>query len=167
MREYLWDETKCRRVLNAYNQFLELKKQFRDWDATILSPSRVVDLMWRQHLLDFTNYYHDTILLCGHVVGHNPDEALDGPAKAARTKATRIALFEHFGSDYDKEMWFTPKKLEQFDQVKMLIGTKNIVYSMSSEFEHLYPYLCNCEQCRSNREQNIKAGSRQTICRHA
>ena len=167
MREYLWDESKCRRVLNAYHQFLELKKQFQDWDATILSPSRVVDLMWRQHLLDFTNYYHDTILLCGHVVGHNPDEALDGPAKAARIKSTRIALFEHFGSDYDKEMWFTPKKLEQFDQVKMLIGTKNMVYSMSSEFEHLYPYLCNCEQCRSNREQNIKAGSRQAICRHA
>ena len=116
-REYLWDEAKCRRVLNAYRQFLELKKIFEDWDATILSPSQVVDQMWHQHLLDVTNYCHDTILLCGHVVGHNPDGALDGPAKAARTKTTRDALFENFGSDYNKEMWLTPTELHEEERI--------------------------------------------------
>ena len=116
-REYLWDEAKCRRVLNAYRQFLELKKTFEDWDATILSPSQVVDQMWHQHLLDVTNYCHDTILLCGHVVGHNPDGALDGPAKAARTKTTRDALFENFGSDYNKEMWLTPTELHEEERI--------------------------------------------------
>lgn len=116
-REYLWNEAKCRRVLNAYRQFLELKKIFEDWDATILSPSQVVDQMWHQHLLDVTNYCHDTILLCGHVVGHNPDGALDGPAKAARTKTTRDALFEHFGFDYNKEMWLIPTELHEEERI--------------------------------------------------
>ena len=116
-REYLWDEAKCRRVLNAYRQFLELKRIFEDWDATILSPSQVVDQMWHQHLLDVTNYCHDTILLCGHVVGHNPDGALDGPAKAARTNTTRDALFDNFGSDYNREMWLTPTELHEEERI--------------------------------------------------
>ena len=126
-REYLWDEAKCRRVLNAYRQFLELKKTFEDWDATILSPSQVVDQMWHQHLLDVTNYCHDTILLCGHVVGHNPDGALDGPAKAARTKTTRDALFENFGSDYNKEMWLTPTELHEEERIDSKIPIELIL----------------------------------------
>ena len=126
-REYLWDEAKCRRVLNAYRQFLELKKILEDWDATILSPSQVVDQMWHQHLLDVTNYCHDTILLCGHVVGHNPDGALDGPAKAARTKTTRDALFENFGSDYNKEMWLTPTELHEEERIDSKIPIELIL----------------------------------------
>jgi len=106
-REYHWDEPKCRKVLKAYRQFLFLKKNFQDWDATILSPSGPVDQMWHQHLLDVTHYCHDTMLLCGHVVGYDPDGALDDAMKARRTKTTRDALVEHFGSDYAKEMWLT------------------------------------------------------------
>mmetsp|Transcript_57500 Transcript_57500/g.66414 ORF Transcript_57500/g.66414 Transcript_57500/m.66414 type:complete len:293 (+) Transcript_57500:156-1034(+) len=110
-REYHWDEQKCRNVLKAYRQFLMLKKKFQDWDATILSPSGPVDQMWHQHLLDVTHYYHDTMLLCGHVIGHNPDGADDNASKARRTKTTRDALVEHFGSDYAKEMWLTHAEL--------------------------------------------------------
>jgi small ubiquitin-related modifier len=132
-REYLWDEAKCRRVLNAYRQFLELKKTFEDWDATILSPSQVVDQMWHQHLLDVTNYCHDTILLCGHVVGHNPDGALDGPAKAARTKTTRDALFENFGSDYNKKMWLTPTELHEEERIDSKIPITLILRDQTGE----------------------------------
>jgi len=110
-REYQWDETKCRKVLKAYRQFLLLKKHFQDWDATILSPSGPVDQMWHQHLLDVTHYCHDTIVLCGHVVGHNPDGALDAAMKTHRTKTTRDALVEHFGSDFNMEMWLTQAEL--------------------------------------------------------
>ena len=44
------------------------------------------------------------ILLCGHVVGHNPDGALDYVAKQKRDDTTRASLEEHFGS-YDEEVW--------------------------------------------------------------
>jgi len=104
MRTYGWDELKTRKVLNAYRQFIFLKKEAKDWDATILSPSHLVDQMWHCHILDVVNYYHDMILLCGHVVGHDPDGALEFMSKQQRDKNTRDLLQQHFGS-YDKEVW--------------------------------------------------------------
>jgi len=63
-----------------------------------------VDQMWHCHILDVVNYCHDMMLLCGHVVGHNPDGALDYVAKQKRDDITRASLDDHFGS-YDKEVW--------------------------------------------------------------
>jgi len=104
MRTYGWDETKARKILAAYRQFIILKKKLKDWDATILSPCHFVDQMWHCHILDVVNYCHDMMLLCGHVVGHNPDGALDSAAKQKRDEATRASLKEHFGR-YDEEVW--------------------------------------------------------------
>ena len=108
MRTYGWDETKARKVLAAYRQFLVLKKELKDWNAEILSPCYLVDQMWHCHILDVVNYCHDMMLLCGHVVGHNPDGALDYAAKQKRDATTLAALKEHFES-YDEAMWnFSP-----------------------------------------------------------
>ena len=115
-RQYGWDETKCRRVLKAYKQFLQLNQHFEDWDATILSPSGLVDNMWHQHRLDLNNYCHDMMLLCGHVIGYNPDGALDLAAKATRTKTTHDALRQHFGSEYDQEMWRDRSELRRREE---------------------------------------------------
>jgi len=104
MRTYGWDETKARKILAAYRQFIILKKKLKDWDATILSPCHFVDQMWHCHILDVVNYCHDMMLLCGHVVGHNPDGALDSAAKQKRDEATRASLKEHFGR-YDEAVW--------------------------------------------------------------
>lgn len=46
MVEYNWDEDKARKVLLAYYQFIMLKKELNDWDATVLSPCYWVDRMW-------------------------------------------------------------------------------------------------------------------------
>jgi len=105
MRVYNWSLEKTRKVLTAYRQFLTLKKEHKDWDATILSPSYLVDQMWHQHILDVVNYTHDMMLLCGHVVGHNPDGALNLQKKAERDETTHIALEKRFANKYDKEIW--------------------------------------------------------------
>ena len=105
IRVYGWDLQKTRKVLSAYKQFLTLKKQYKDWDATLLSPSLLIDQMWHQHILDVVNYNHDMMLLCGHVVGHNPDGASDGKKKAERDATTRNALEQRFPNKYDKEIW--------------------------------------------------------------
>ena len=104
MRTYSWDEAKARKVLDAYRQFIILKKNLEDWKAEILSPCYLVDQMWHCHILDVVNYYHDMMLLCGHVVGHDPDGALDYAAKQKRDDTTHKSLQEHFGS-YDVEVW--------------------------------------------------------------
>ncbi len=108
MRTYNWDETKARKILAAYRQFIILKKEFKDWDATILSPCHLVDQMWHCHILDVVNYCHDMMMLCGHVVGHNPDGALDSASKQRRDETTRASLKNHFG-EYDKEVWNYPQ----------------------------------------------------------
>ena len=105
MRVYNWSIEKTRKVLTAYRQFLTLKKEHKDWNATILSPSYLVDQMWHQHILDAVNYTHDMMLLCGHFVGHNPDGALNLQKKAKRDKATHAALKKRFANKYDKEVW--------------------------------------------------------------
>jgi hypothetical protein len=105
MRAYGWSESRTRKVLKAYRQFLELKKIKGDWNAETLSPSTDVDLMWHQHILDVVSYSHDCMLLCGHVVGHNPDGGLDDEARAERRKTTVGALKEHFGEEVDVTVW--------------------------------------------------------------
>ena len=104
MRTYGWDEVKSRKVLNAYRQFITLKKESQDWDAKILSPCYLVDQMWHCHILDVVNYCHDMMLLCGRVVGHDPDGALDYEAKQKRDGTTRELLQKKFGS-YDEDVW--------------------------------------------------------------
>eukprot|EP00956_Cyclotella_meneghiniana_P011012 scaffold15423_cov46-Cyclotella_meneghiniana.AAC.2 len=115
MRVYAWDVSKARKVLAAYRQFLFLKKYYEDWDATQLSPSHLVDQMWHQHILDVENYYHDMILLCGHVIGHNPDGASDIEKKRARDEKTRKGLIEHFDGDVDGEIWVIQDKKRHED----------------------------------------------------
>jgi small ubiquitin-related modifier len=103
---YGWSDPKARKVLKAYRQFLTLKKESKDWDATILSPSALVDQMWHAHVLDTKNYFHDMMLLCGNVVNHNPDGGHDKEAREARRKTTRDALLNRFGSyTIDSEIW--------------------------------------------------------------
>lgn len=108
MRTHGWDLDKSYKILEAYRQFLVLKKVLGDWNATLLSPSRLVDQMWRCHILDVTNYYHDSILLCGRLVGHNPDEGLDTEAMRARLERTRRELKTRFREKYDEELWIDP-----------------------------------------------------------
>ena len=104
MRTYGWCEPIARRILAAYRQFIILKKEVKDWDATILYPCHLVEQMWHCHILDVVNYYHDMMLLCAHVVGHNPDDALDSVTKQMRVRATRASLVAHFGS-HDEAIW--------------------------------------------------------------
>jgi hypothetical protein len=104
MRTHGWDETKARKVLNAYRQFLSLKKETKDWNANILSPCYLVDQMWQSHILDVVNYCHDMMLLCGHVIGYNPDRTLNHVEKQRRDETTH-KLLERFGSEYDKAIW--------------------------------------------------------------
>jgi hypothetical protein len=62
--------------------------------------------MWQQHLLDVANYCHDMMLLCGHVVGYNPDKNEENEReKSAREGGTHQSLEQHFKGSYDKEVW--------------------------------------------------------------
>jgi len=45
------------------------------------------------------------MLLCGHVVGHNPDGALDVREKKIRDINTHRGLQDLLRGSYDREIW--------------------------------------------------------------
>lgn len=104
MKVHKCDLPRAREILDAYRQFLTLKKEHQDWDATLLSPPYWVDQMWHLHIMDITNYCHDMMLLCGHFVGLNPDGAFDRKKKKTRDSFTKKVIGESF-AQYDDEIW--------------------------------------------------------------
>ena len=105
VREYGWSWGFAERVLQGYKKFLQLKTHLCDWDHKILSPSIPVDKMWHMHILDVANYIKDCELLCGRLVGHNPDGMLDAEARSRRVETTKHILQNQLGEDLDARVW--------------------------------------------------------------
>jgi small ubiquitin-related modifier len=104
-----WDDAKSQAVLSAYRQFMVLKVQHEDWSASILSPPEEIDFMWHQHILDVQNYVRACTEYCGHLIGHDPDGALDRVARQKRIATTKISRTARFGpirySSYNAALW--------------------------------------------------------------
>ena len=105
VREYGWSWAFADRVLQGYKKFLQLKKDLSDWDHKILSPSIPVDKMWHMHILDVANYIKDCELLCGRLVGHNPDGMLDAETRNRRVETTKHILQNQLGESLDAGVW--------------------------------------------------------------
>lgn len=106
VRVHGWNDEACTHVLKAYRQFMELKVHHEDWDAIILSPPRLVDQMWHQHILNVQHYVKSCTAYCGNLIGHNPDGALDVAARAERVKTTQISVTARFGKgNVNAEIW--------------------------------------------------------------
>lgn len=122
IREEKWTEAYAIRVLKAYIQWLTLlklgaeKEEEEEWGAA--PPPSAIEKLWRQHILDGTNYYGDCQLLCGRVVHHNPDANLLPPPETEeeeqeeafirerRTQFTRELLLLNFPlAEIDVEIW--------------------------------------------------------------
>ncbi len=120
MRLNGWDELKAKKILVAYRDFMSLKKELKDWDAKVLSPCYLVEQMWHCHASDVVNYCHDVMLLCGHVVGRNPD----GDMGLESTQKTRELLQQR--GKYDADVWeYSPevsqKKSSSSDNIMITI----------------------------------------------
>jgi len=107
MRHYGWSEVYARRVLQAYKEFLALKKIHVDYAADKLSPSRAIDRMWHMHVLDTKRYAQDMQLLCGGFVHHDIDGGVDKQARQRRLTFTLRSLQQKF-PDYDAQIWGAP-----------------------------------------------------------
>jgi len=107
-RQFGWTPEFCQRILTAYRQFMELKRQHEDWNATVLSPPVLVDKMWHEHILDVQHYVQACHNYCGNnlIVGHNPDGALDPAAQAFRIQTTKISVRARFDKQViDSKIW--------------------------------------------------------------
>jgi len=122
-RNFGWDRAKCDRVLTAYRQFMELKRQHQDWDASLLTPPLEVDKMWFEHILDVEQYVPACQAYFGRLVGRNPDGAPDSADRATSIQTTKISVQSRFAKeDIDSKIWsfgapvesnVIPKKVEE------------------------------------------------------
>ena len=105
-RLYGWTSEFADKGIQGYCLFMKFKLQQEDWNASILSPSLVVDQVWHQHILDALHYYQAcTKYTDGHVIGHDPDGGLDQAARAKRVESTKICLKLVFRNNVDAEVW--------------------------------------------------------------
>ena len=98
-------------ILDAYKQFITVKKEAKDWNGEKLSPCFLVSNMMELHS-EMPEYEDDMKLLCGQVI-HWEDEASydeDEDAKAfcaelaLREQATIDAIQQRFGK-VDESVW--------------------------------------------------------------
>ena len=105
--ERLNKQSLAQRVVDAYEQFLQLKIAAGDWDATLYSPSPAVDNVWHEHILDTRRYAADCLAMCGHMIQHNPDGAQDADYET-RKRQTANDLRRVFNVDPTQYPWFRP-----------------------------------------------------------
>jgi len=98
-------EDKAKKVLRAYKQFLVLKAEGDDFDATKLSPPPLVDEMWHLHVLDTKRYQRQCLQAFDRVIHHDPDGGADAVARATRIGSTHLALTKRFGNSFSKRIW--------------------------------------------------------------
>ena len=102
------DKARASAVCTAYKQFIALKILSHDDDDALLAAPPAVHAFWREHVLDTAAYSENCRTLCGRILHHSPDVALDDePQQLRRCQRTVLAYKKHFGGDEPKpvEVW--------------------------------------------------------------
>ena len=79
-------------LLKECLKFLVLKKIAGDEDATMLSPTDVIDAVWHQLLLNPRLYKNINEALGGEMIDHNPEGGRDVSAYVAPSRCTSSSL---------------------------------------------------------------------------
>ncbi len=95
-------------VVGEYARFIELKIRLKDFDAKLLSPPPLVDLVWHTHILDTAGYTLFCTIVGGQLVHHNPNGGLDAAAQAERYRRTYEAYKASFNMVPDPKFWPAP-----------------------------------------------------------
>ena len=100
-----WSEERATAGVNAYEQFLKLKATLKDYKATKLSPTPLIDEVWHLHVLDTQRYADDCVHFCGAVIHHDVDGDKDAFKREIRRNATKVAYEMQNGTEPEGEMW--------------------------------------------------------------
>lgn len=93
-------------AIYAYKQFIALKVLLKDWQATLLSPSLLVDQIWHSHVVDTKVYAAACINLCGNVIHHDPDGCEDSESREQRIQRLKDIYEKHFGVKPTGKYWY-------------------------------------------------------------
>lgn len=91
-----WPEAKADSAISQYKSFLLLKSKNR---SARIVPSKLVDQVWHQHILDTKKYELDCLKIFGGTLHHNPYLGLQGDVEAWEdaVETTRTLYAKEFG----------------------------------------------------------------------
>ncbi|XP_057292399.1 uncharacterized protein LOC130621110 [Hydractinia symbiolongicarpus] len=104
-KKFGWSKSLTNVVLDAYNEFLELKIVFRDWNDMQLVPSWCIQQVWKVHVLDTKVYSDVCVSLCGHLIQYDIDSGIDKEFKNQRIELTRAVYKERFNRTLCGSVW--------------------------------------------------------------
>lgn len=129
------------KAIEAYAQFVTLKVKENDYDATLLSPTDIIDQIWHTHILDTRAYLEcNQGLLKNKFIHHDPFGAIDQVARQGRVITAMTAYKQHFGehapqnhifwtSDIYIKKDLDPVTIEYYDESRscLLLEDKEVV----------------------------------------
>lgn len=103
MLHYRWTEEQAKRLVDeCIDKFLFLKRKEKDYKATKLSPSPMIDLVWHALILHSEIY----IDICrGRYIHHRPSGESEGELQKKRYKQTLLSYVQTFKATPPQDMW--------------------------------------------------------------
>eukprot|EP01062_Namystynia_karyoxenos_P033287 TRINITY_DN244_c0_g1_i1.p2 TRINITY_DN244_c0_g1~~TRINITY_DN244_c0_g1_i1.p2 ORF type:complete len:719 (+),score=248.55 TRINITY_DN244_c0_g1_i1:82-2157(+) len=92
-KSYFPDEATARAAIREYRRMLTLIQKF---PAQPIVPSKLVDLVWHEHILDTMQYRRDCLRMFGHYIHHNP--SFGGAEEKAELVAQQQAMLANYAA---------------------------------------------------------------------
>ena len=90
------DEATARAAVDEYRRMLLLVQRF---PADPVVPSKLVDLVWHEHILDTARYRRDCLRLFGRYVHHNP--SFGGEEEKAELTVQQTEMFRRYQETFE------------------------------------------------------------------
>eukprot|EP00984_Skeletonema_dohrnii_P001398 scaffold446_cov133-Skeletonema_dohrnii-CCMP3373.AAC.9 len=100
-------EADARDIVKAYQQFLVVKREMKDWENELIPCDKVAAMMELHELHEDFDYQSDMQCLCDHDFGGNQLLVCGKDDDSDREKATFEAVKKRFGSEFNEELWNT------------------------------------------------------------
>lgn len=108
-KSYFPDEETARKAIAEYRRMLKLVQRY---PSSPVVPSKLVDLVWHEHILDTMQYRRDTLRMFGQYIHHNP--SFGGDDEKAELVEQQDAMFglyrQLFGEAPPPHTWPAARK---------------------------------------------------------
>lgn len=165
-RNHGWDEAFTASLVNEYARFLELMVCMQDWKCTKLSPSPLIDVVWKEHMKDSREYTHMSKAIHElYCAGRHFEHSSQHKAVSdRRLKLTKIAYHARFCFPPDETYWgMEGVPLEKpFPRVSTCQCLKQRIYEHDGIPPDEQRLLCGESQLEDGRtlsEYNIRNGT--------
>lgn len=107
--KYFKDEATARKAIAEYRKMLLLVQKH---PKNPVVPSKLVDLVWHEHILDTVAYERDTLRMFGRFIHHKP--SFGGEEEKAELESHQQEMYQAyvraFGEEPPRDMWPTAHK---------------------------------------------------------